>query len=91
MKKEAPPPMKKEEMSIHFSPLKSIIEKGNPQDIANALVTIKSELSQKYTWHVVLYEIESQLRRLKTQSTQLTQNEITAFLEKLEDWQNRLS
>ncbi len=88
---ESRPLMEKEKLTVLFMPLVKVIKIGNPLKIVETLNTIKIEISQKFAWNVVLYEIDASIRRLKTKSIPLNQNEISEFLNKITDWQDRLS
>jgi hypothetical protein len=54
------------------------------------LNSLKEQINKKFAWHVVLYEIDASLRRLKNLTTLMTRTDFEALLVKVEDWQSRL-
>jgi sugar-specific transcriptional regulator TrmB/uncharacterized short protein YbdD (DUF466 family) len=84
------PSVSKEDLNPLFAPVKSILKNGTTQQIIESLNSLKEKISQKFAWHVVLYEIDATLRRLKNLTTLMTRTEFEEILVKVEDWQARL-
>ncbi len=80
-----------EELNQIFTPLQTAVKIGDPPKIVEAMTTFKKQLSKKYAWHVVLYEIDVHTRKIRTKELPLNQTEITNLLNKISDWKERLS
>jgi hypothetical protein len=88
--KPSPSTGSEHQLNLLFDPVKKIIEKGNPQQITDALSSLKEKISQKFAYHIVLYEMDTSMRRLATQTSKMAQPEIIELLAKVENWQSRL-